>query len=111
MKAKTTESEPTSQESMQTELFVGYLLTPEIRMHLHASPQWKQAQIVPCEEDLKEIHSKDKTYLGTFIGELEPDLKKLKALHTKNAERLAFYCPELKVSSLKGCIFPQLFLQ
>lgn len=97
---------------IQTKIFVGCLLTPDLKLHLTQSQSWKQAAIgrLPESEDLIETHFQEKDYLGIFIPHDKPTVLDLKKVEVLVKDKFFSYCPELGNPPLKIYIFPQVFV-
>lgn len=102
----------TTENGMLSRIFVGYSLHPELKVQLGQSPNWKQAQIMPHDEndDLLEIHYQDKDYIGHFLSQSELTLQELKSIEQKVQERLREHCPKFPIEKLKFCVFSQVFI-
>lgn len=99
------------QNQLIVKLFVGCVLTSEVRMHLHESPAWKQALIAPAHErDLVEIRFQGEQYLGRFVEKQELPLHELKTIEQQVRGSIQTYCPQLNLERLSCCVFPQIFL-
>lgn len=100
-------------DRVTAKLFVGCIITSEVRMHLNQSVGWKTALIIPNGDfhDLKEVHFQDKDYIGVFSPATNITLKELKEFEKIVSDKLLEYCPELSVNSVKFCVFPQVFVK
>lgn len=102
-----------SNHQVTVKLFVGYLLTSDIRMYLKQSAAWKQAKIMeePDSRDLLETHFQDKDYIGKYIAQDNLTLRELRSFENSVHQSLLNYCPELsQESNLKIYLFPQVFI-
>lgn len=101
-----------SNESVSTKLFIGYLISQEVRMHLNNSSIWKEIQAFPKENThhLREVHHNNKSFIGAFLFSKTPSLEELKKTQSFVSSNLQSYCEKLNVESLKITIFPQIFL-
>ena len=93
---------------MNVKLFVGTVLTREIRMLLNESHEWKQDQFIS--KKLVEVHLHDKNYIGHYSQDQQLSLTKLKEEKDTICKELALYCPEYDLDSFKFYIFPQIFI-
>lgn len=93
-------------------LFIGCLLTSEIKMHLNQSNQWKHLVISPTksENDLVEVHYRGKDYLGSYLPRDTLSIDDLKKIEKPIKQSLKAYCPGLEVENLKLQIFAQVFV-
>lgn len=91
-----------------TRLFIGCLLTSEIKMYLSGSSEWKTAQIEKTH--LLECRFEDKDYLGLFLEGDTPDLSEIQAIETKIREKLEVFCPALSLDTVHLILFPQVFI-
>lgn len=93
-------------------LFIGCLLTSEIRMHLNQSKVWKQVVVLPADrtKELIEVHHNGKDYLGLYITQERATFNILNEMTVAIEERLHAYCPQYGKTSVKICIFAQVFV-
>lgn len=113
MTTSETSEQSEAAERVQTRLFVGLLLTSEVRMHLNQSEQWKQEQVVRNEsgETLQSLRYQDKEYIGSMLTTALLPLEELRTLEDSVRLVLNRYCPELQTDKMKIFVFPQLFLK
>ena len=90
---------------LNTKIFIGIQLTPELRMHLNKSTLWKQAQF---DSPLKEIQASGKDYLGLHIHEDIVSLEVIKKLEASIRNQLEPYC---NVDKFPIQIFSQIFIE
>ncbi|MGK5595049.1 MAG: hypothetical protein ACSNEK_06805 [Parachlamydiaceae bacterium] len=93
-------------------LFVGVLITSEIRMHLNLSIKWKEAQILKELDPnrLTEVHFHHDNYAGKFLPHETFSLDELKLQEQEILAKLKGYCPKLGIEKIKLKIFPQQFI-
>jgi hypothetical protein len=99
------------EKNVQTRIFIGCLVTSEVRMHLKSSHPWQLAQIDPQSSPLIETHYHNQTYVGRFLGHPFVSLQELKQHQEEVIAHLAEFCPALTSAPLKIQIFPQTFIR
>ena len=83
-----------TQQKVATQLFIGCVITPDIRIALNQSKTWRQAKIGVSDE-LKEQRYHNKDYLGLFVpGELVT-LEQIAAAEASVRTHLHEYCSEV----------------
>jgi hypothetical protein len=100
-------------ESLKIKLFMGYLITSDIRMYLKQSSIWKEAKITETaiSRDLLETHFQNKDYIGKYLKQEHVTLKELRAYENSIFQSLLNYCAELSPEThLKIYLFPQVFI-
>jgi len=95
-------------ERISTKIFIGCVLTSEIKMFLSQSSAWRRAQLAG--DSLKELRYHEKDYIGTLLSSSEISLKDIQSEEKRILEQLESYCPELDVSEIPMVVFPQIFL-
>lgn len=100
------------QNRVLVKIFIGFVLTPDIRLHLNESQAWKQdaIQSTPEERPLMENHYKDADYIGKFLTSQKNSLPELRRIEIELRRALACYCPGIDVENLPTCVFPQVFI-
>lgn len=95
-----------------TKLFIGFLVTSELRMHLNNSQAWKNAQVTPdhANHELFEVHYAEQDYIGCYLTQEKLTLTTLAELEKQMTEKLTVYCPKLDYSRFKCYIFSQFFI-
>lgn len=99
-----------TKNKVSTRLFVGCLITSEIRMHLTQSIQWKHAMLATNNETIQEIHYQNKEYLGLYLAFTQTTLEELKKNQDQIRTQLKIFCPNLETENVSICIFPQVFV-
>lgn len=94
--------------SIQTKIFLGYLLNKEIRIHLNQNSKWKENKLIG-ELLLTETHWQEKEYIGIFMSPLLSSAQ-LKEKEKEVKSQLQVYCPKLNLDKHSVHIFSQLFL-
>lgn len=99
-------------QGVQVKLFVGLLVSSEVRMHLNQSELWNQDQVVKSEDgqEMKVLRYQDKEYVGIMLEEKQLGLEELRSKENEVRDALMRYCPELGVEAMKVYVFPQIFL-
>lgn len=93
-------------------MFGGFLLSTELRMHLHQSNMWKQlsALHLASSTDLLEITHENHLYVGQYFIKEHLTLGDLRESCIFMKQTLQPYCPKYDVDALKFYIFPQVFV-
>ena len=101
------------QNRITAKLFIGFLLTSEVKMHLNQSPTWKKSQVGRSDEssELIEVRYEDHDYIGRYLKESKILLNDLKQYEQITTQQLQSYCPKLPMTSFKFSVFPQVFIQ
>lgn len=100
-----------TKKQLTVRLFMGCLITSDIRMHLKESKRWMLSSISSqAEKRLFETHFQNKDYIGCFPDKEFLTLSEIKNLEKSIRESLQFYCPEISVEDLHILLFPQVFL-
>jgi hypothetical protein len=99
-------------EKVDIKLFLGYLITSELQMHLKQSKEWKFAHLGTndANDQLCEIDHKDKRYIGIYFPNHQITLAELKESDAGMRLKMKAYCPKFNIEQIKICVFPQLFL-
>ena len=85
---------------MQTKLFIGTRLTPDLKARLEDCTE-KSMQVIPFE---------GKEFVGSYVAVTNPTIKQLRHYHLLLAEMLQKYLPDLRTDNLPIVVFPQMFL-
>lgn len=93
--------------TVETRIFLGFLLTKEIKLHLSQSPSWKEAKLLGTQE-LIETQFQEKDYLGQFISQ-RLSCAQLKKLNLEIRSQLHQFCPKLDLEKQHSFLFSQLF--
>jgi hypothetical protein len=94
-----------------TKLFLGCLLTSELKMHLNSSSDWQNAKMEPQESCvLKEVLYENKKFIGFYLEEEKLTLKTLKEHECKLRTIIESFCHSLDSSKLKCSVFSQFFI-
>ena len=103
-----------SQEMMSKvkyRLFIGCIISAELRLQLSQSIRWKQAKIVAStQEDLEETHYHEKDYIGRFLDYSPINLNDLRLTEAKVMQAIKNYCPEYACEKIKIVVFSQVFV-
>lgn len=102
-----------TEEKVIVKLFVGCLLTAELKLHLSQSPLWKQATVARTQDsqDLMETHFQEKAYIGLFLKTSAISLSSLKDIENKIIQAIIHYCPDYNPDHLAPCILSQIFIK
>ncbi len=93
-------------ERVITKLFVGCVLTTEIRIALNHSSAWNQAKILADESELKEQRFQGKDYFGIFVHSDQIPIHELRLREAAVRSRLRFYCPALANNHFNVYLLP-----
>jgi hypothetical protein len=96
-------------KGVTVKLFAGFIVTPELRMHLNESSAWKDAQLVHSDA-LMQTHHQGKDYIGLFLSDNQITLLSLKNIESKLRVSLEKYCPVYDLEKANIQIFPQSFI-
>lgn len=99
----------TVNQKVQTKIFLGIHLRPDLRLALEQSSQWQQAQI-GNQQRLLNLSFQGKEYIGLFAEQDRLDLRALETLQHRVLGELQSFCAPFDVSKLKAVIFPQTFV-
>ena len=94
-----------------TKLFVGLLLTHELKLELNRSKKWKES-ITEAHSLIKTpmiVSHKQKEYFGIYV-EQTITTKELRADILTYTNSFKTFLPETPIDHLKFVIFPQLFI-
>lgn len=97
---------------VQLQLFVGCLLTSEIRLHISLSKEWQQDKILHIKKELflQEVRYQEKEYIGIAIAHETVSTARAEQIAFEVQNKIAYYCPEINTNTLTTVIFPQIFL-
>lgn len=106
-----------TEKGVLLKLFAGCFVNSELRMHIKASPEWKEHQIV-CNGDpdsLQLVHFEDKDYLGYYLDPPCLSLKELEHLEGKVQQAIRGFFRKYQpdspsLESLPLHIFTQAFI-
>jgi len=95
-----------------SKLFIGYRITPEIRMHLSQSAQWKHAVISPNKQgqELQEVHFGGQDYIGSYLTQEMVSLNELQITEAFVKQRFSSYCSNYTIENARVCVFAQVFI-
>jgi len=95
-------------EGTEIKVFLGFLKTSELKMHLSQSSNWQRAKSLN-ENFLIEIIKEEKDYIGIWIpSALSYDL--VKKNETEVRSQLQLYCPKIKLDAHSLYLFTQIFV-
>lgn len=103
--------EEKSSNHILAKLFVGFLISSEVKMHLNDSSSWQNAKAIPSDETLVEIRHQGNDYIGFYLKDTIIQLLQLKEYEEKAEKTLKSYCPQLPAKAYRFVIFSQLFIQ
>lgn len=86
---------------MQTKLFIGTRVTPDLKARLWEVEMGAPFQFIPFE---------GKEYVGVYIDASLPTVRDLKHRGTQLMDTLQKCLPDLRTDNLPLVVFPQLFL-
>ncbi len=94
--------------SFEIRIFLGYIQTKEVKIHLNQSRNWKEAKLLG-KATLIVVQQQEKDYIGLFI----PSFMTYAELKEKEKEvktELYVYCPKINLDKHSAYLFSQLFL-
>lgn len=93
-------------------LFIGVLVTSEVKMYLNQSLRWKNAQIIndPEAGELIIVRFHDHDYIGCYSSVENVAFSELSSYDKHVLEKLQSYCPNLPLKAQKVSIFSQIFI-
>ena len=94
--------------SIQIQMFMGHILTKELKLHLKQSSHWKESKLLE-HSFLKETCWQGKEYIGCFFPPLST-YSQLKEKEQQVRMQLQIYCPKLNLDKHSIYLFSQLFL-
>lgn len=99
------------ENKVRFKLFLGCVITAELRMHLQQSLLWKQAKIgLHDQEDLIETHFNHKDYIGFYHPQDKVSFPNLKEIENHILEKLKSYCPHFPSEKIRILVFSQVFI-
>lgn len=102
----------TVKTSQAVKIFIGFALTPDLRMQLNQSDGWKQSRITAGQDPVEpvEVRFNHKDYLGFQTDDSLCTWPELTRYQSLLKEALVRYCSHLNPDSYKICLFSQLFI-
>ena len=96
---------------ISAKLFIGCYLSPDLRIQLNQSLEWKQSRLLtePGTEPV-EIRHEGRDYLGFFLPRERAELLEVRANATPIHNAIRRYCHRYPVDRLRLYVFPQLFV-
>lgn len=94
--------------TIQTRIFIGFLISKELDLHINQSDQWKEDKI-QASSSLAMTDWENKKYIGQFAGCLLT-YDELKKIEREARSQLQIYCPKVNVDKQPIHIFTQIFL-
>ena len=106
------ETDTNIQERVTVKLFTGYVISPELKMHLKESREWDQALTLASrkEDDLIHVPYQNKEYIGIFSEDNQLNISEMYDLEKTIQQTIQRYCPEFPIEKLKLSLFPQIFI-
>lgn len=93
-------------------LFIGVLITSEVKMHLNQSSAWQNAQVINDSEagELVAVRFHDNDYLGCYAKVDKLAFSELKSYEKHVFDKLQSYCPDLQLKTHIVYFFSQIFI-
>ncbi len=93
-------------------MFIGCLITSDLKLLLTKSHAWKEAQIVRSGKpgEFEEILYQNKTYFGVFAPESGITKSEISQAELELINKIKLYCPEYEIDKIKTFVFPQVFI-
>lgn len=85
---------------MQTKLFIGTRVTPELKARLGSIDN----------RDIQFIPFAGKEYVGLYLASPQPTLQELRKEYDRLTQSLQMHLPDLRADTLPFVVFPQLML-
>lgn len=102
---------PSTAAKVTVRLFVGLLLTSEMKMFLHQSTQWRNVSLRQKNtEEIKEVHYSGKDYIGLYLPHEKVTLEELPSVEQMIKQRLEQYCPDYDIQNARVFVFAQVFV-
>jgi hypothetical protein len=98
------------QNQISYKLFSGFHVTSEINMYLKDSILWKNEQVEKPKGGMVRIRYRDHDYIGTYFESTTIPLENIRKMEPKLKEKLASFCPKVKVDQHPIVVFPQTFI-
>lgn len=95
--------------SVTFRLFIGFLITPELKMELSRNARWKEAEIT-LQKNLEKVRFDEKEYIGRYLDSLILPLKDLPAIEKTFYADFTSLFPEFKQDRLSLRLFSQPFI-
>lgn len=101
----------TVKNQLALRIFTGFLINPELRMHLQQSKLWKEAKLFHhLTASLVEVRFEEKDYIGRYLPLPEISIQEIKSLEDEIKKEIQALCPMLKVDKLHLRFFSQPFI-
>lgn len=106
------EREQNFSSGISVKLFVGCMITPDLRLQLNQNTDWQRMIAFPDSntDKVQELHYQDKDYFGKFLKEAQPTLAEIRSAEKVIRSAIENYCPSTDASSIKLQLFSQIFL-
>ncbi|MEC7840043.1 MAG: hypothetical protein VX777_08395 [Chlamydiota bacterium] len=100
------------QDRITVRMFVGCLVSSDIKHQLSQSLSWKESQIVSSKScrKLEETHYQGKYFLGYFIDDSGSTLSEIEELKKEIEAKITKFCEGYTLNKLKFFVFPQVFV-
>lgn len=101
-----------TQQGVAIKIFMGCLLSPDIKRLLYKSSSWKEAKITwqSSSSGLKEIRYQGHDYVGVYLDKELVTLGELKDVEELVKSTLKQHCPDLDRESCHLSLFSQLLV-
>jgi hypothetical protein len=99
--------------AVTAKLFLGVLISSELRMHLDASQLWANAQAAATahSDELRAVRYEDHEYIGCYASAERIALPALQDYKLHIAKQLQRYCPDFNGGRCDVHIFTHLLIQ
>lgn len=95
---------------IQTKIFIGCQITPDLYRQLSSSAEYKLAKISGEVDRLVEIDYKQKKYIGRYCERAPCSLPTLKSVEADVALKLLRFCPSFNKDIHHLLVFSQIFI-
>lgn len=94
--------------TIQPRIFIGFLMSKELDLHINQSDRWKEDKL-EASSTLSIADWEDKKYIGQFADSLLT-YNELKKIEREARSQLQIYCPKINIDRQPIYIFTQIFL-
>ncbi len=95
---------------VNVKLFAGFPLKPPLRHELNKNAAWKISRIGYTNDELIEVHEKNRYYVGIYLNDEKVTFKSLQQTEDQLKKMLLKYLPDALTHDLHIEIFSKLFV-
>ena len=101
-----------TEKGLTFKLFAGFLINSELRMHIKASPEWKEHQILQkSTEELQLVPFEKRVYIGVYIEPAYIAIKEINQVEEEIKKSLERLFPNFNLEPFPLYLFTQAFIQ